>query len=170
MTGAKPDERIRTPMRWDASAPAAGFSTHAPWEPLSGDEAEVNVQAEQGDPGSLWSTYRDLIAVRAAHRALSEGSYVPVAGDSAAVVASIRSWPTETALVIANVSGAPVSPTLGLATGPLCGTPTARIVLGGDEGAASAPGPVVTPSGGFSGYRPLATIPARSVVVIDLVP
>ena len=37
MTGAKPDERIRTPMRWDASAPAAGFSTHAPWEPLSGD-------------------------------------------------------------------------------------------------------------------------------------
>ncbi|HSW27340.1 MAG TPA: alpha-amylase family glycosyl hydrolase, partial [Burkholderiaceae bacterium] len=32
MTGHKPDERIRTPMRWDATEPAAGFSTAAPWQ------------------------------------------------------------------------------------------------------------------------------------------
>ena len=46
----------------------------------------------------------------------------------------------------------------------------ATIVLGADEGAATAPGPAVTPAGGFSGYRPVAEIPARSVVVIVLTP
>ena len=171
MTGAKPDERIRTPMRWDATEPAAGFSAHAPWEALSADDpATTNVEAEAADPGSLWSTYRDLIAFRAGHPAISGGSYVPVESDAAAVVAAVRSSPTETALVIANVSDAPAAPRLTLATGPLCGTPQATIVLGGDEGAATAPAPAVTPTGGFTGYRPLAEIPARSVVVIDLMP
>ncbi|HEX7472766.1 MAG TPA: alpha-amylase family glycosyl hydrolase, partial [Candidatus Limnocylindrales bacterium] len=169
MTGQKPDERIRTPMRWDTSGPAAGFSGHTPWEALSADPAALNVATEAADPGSLWSSYRDLIALRGAHPALSEGAYVPVTSDAAGVVAAIRSAPSETALVVANVSDTPADAGLTLAAGPLCGTPAASVVLGGDEGAATASGPTVTAAGGFSGYRPL-TIPARSVVVIDLAP
>ena len=169
MTGAKPDERIRTPMRWDTSAPAAGFSRHAPWEALSDDPADLNVASESADPASLLSWYRDLIAFRAStHAALSAGAYLPVDSDSGALVASIRATPTDTLLVIANLSDAAVAPSLTLAGGPLCGSARATILLGGDEGATVATAPVVTPSGGFAGYRPLPEIPARSVVVVNL--
>jgi len=158
-------------MRWDATEPAAGFSTHAPWEAMSPDDAATtNVAAEAADPGSLWSAYRDLVALRARHAALSSGTYLPVTSDASAVVAAIRSSAGETALVITNASDKPAAPTLALASGPLCGTPKGEIVLGADEGAATAPGPAVTPAGGFTGYRPVAEIPARSVVIIVLTP
>jgi glycosidase len=169
MTGRKPDERIRTPMRWDASVPAAGFSTNTPWEALSSDPPTTNAMTEAADPASLWSSYRDLIRVRAAHPALSTGSYVAVEGDAAGVFAAIRQARGETALVITNVSATPASPALTLTAGPLCGAPSATIAFGGDAGTTVA-APTVTLTGGLAGYRPLAAIPPRSVVVIDLTP
>ena len=100
MTGRKPDERIRTPMRWDAaSGKAVGFSRATPWEALSADPATVNVADESADPDSLLSHYRDLIRLRAGHPALAVGAFIPVASDVSGVVASLRSSPTETALV-----------------------------------------------------------------------
>ena len=165
MTGAKPDERIRTPMRWDASTPAAGFSTHAPWEALSGDPTALNVATESADPGSLLSHYRDLIRLRAAHPALAAGTWTAVDVDAPGVVAALRTSPTETALVLTNVATTPASaPALALASGPLCGVPTVSLALG--AGAVAAP--TITAAGGFSGYRPVAEIPARSSVVIVL--
>ena len=166
MTGTKPDERIRTPMRWDASAPAAGFSSHAPWETMSEDPASLNVSTESADPGSLLSRYRELIRLRAAHPAIATGSWMPIDVESPGVVGALRRDPTETTLVLTNVSGSASSPTLNLATGPLCGTPNAGVVLG--DGPAAAP--TVTPAGGFTAYRPIATIPAGSSVVIVLRP
>ena len=169
MTGQKPDERIRTPMRWDTTTPAAGFSTHAPWETLSADPASTNVATEAADPGSLLSTYRDLIRLRGAHRALSDGTYADVAADLPGVYAAVRAGAGETALVVTNVSDVTVAPTLTLDKGPLCGTPAATIVFGGAAGAQAA-APIVTPAGGFAAYRPLAAIPPRSVAVIVLAP
>jgi alpha-amylase len=164
MTGAKPDERIRTPMRWDDSSPAAGFSSHVPWEAMSGDPLAMNVATESADPGSLLAHYRELISLRAAHPAISEGTYTPVASDLPAVVAALRSSPTETALVLTNVSGTAATPTLTLPSGPLCGTPTFDVVLG--DGPATPP--IVSTAGGFSGYRPLPSLPPRSSAVIVL--
>ncbi len=164
MNGKKPDERIRTPMRWDASSPSAGFSSHDPWEAMSDDPAALNVATESADPGSLLSRYRGLIRLRAVHPALAVGTYTPVASDQTAVVAALRTSPTETALVLTNVSGSATTPTLGLATGPLCGAPAADVVLGSGVAA----GPVVTTTGGFAGYRPLTGIPPRSTAVIVL--
>ncbi|MEP6639893.1 MAG: alpha-amylase family glycosyl hydrolase, partial [Chloroflexota bacterium] len=164
MTGQKPDERIRTPMRWDATAPAAGFSTHAPWEALSNDPAALNVATETADPGSLLSHYRDLIHLRAAHPALATGTWTDVTTDNAGVVASLRVSPTETAVVLTNVGSTPAAPALDLAAGPLCGGPTATVALG----PASAIAPTVTAAGGFAGWRPVDAIPARSSVVIVL--
>ncbi len=184
MTGQKPDERIRTPMQWDATAPAAGFSAAKPWEPLSDDWQTVNVAAQRDDPTSLWSRYRDLIVLRAAHPALRTGSIVPIRSTADEVVATIRSGPTETLLLVANVSDAPVADyALDLAEGPLCGTPSAQVVLAPETGSGpgasptgSAPGagaavaPLVTQTGGFTGYRPSSTLPPRSVTVIALNP
>jgi alpha-amylase len=166
MTGRKPDERIRTPMRWDASSPSAGFSTGDPWEAMSDDPSTTNVAAQSADPESLLSHYRDLIRLRAAHSALADGTFTPVTSDVPAVVAALRSSPTETALVLTNVSGESATPTLSLAAGPLCGAPTVDLVLG----AGSVVGPAVSAAGGFAGYQPVPAIPARSSVVVVLHP
>jgi len=164
MTGAKPDERIRTPMRWDASTPAAGFSTAAPWEALSGDAPGVNVTSESADPASLWSRYRDLIGLRALHPALATGTWAGITSDLPNVVAALRASPTEVAVTLTNVGAEPASPTLSLETGPLCGAPTTEAILG----APSVAAPTVTPTGGFAGWKPVATIPGRSSVVVVL--
>jgi glycosidase len=164
MTGAKPDERIRTPMRWDASSPAAGFSTHAPWETLSDDPATLNVATESADPGSLLSHYRDLIRLRADHPALATGTWTSIDTDAPGVVAALRSSPTETAIVITNAGTTAAMPTLSLATGPLCGTPMVDEVLGQADIAT----PTITAAGGLDGYRPVETIPPRSSLVIVL--
>lgn len=164
MTGRKPDERIRTPMRWDDSKPAAGFSTHAPWEALSDDPPGVDVASQTGDPESLLARYRELIRLRSAHPAIATGTWTPVTSDAPGVVAALRHGPTETVLVLTNAGTSAAAPTLDLAAGPLCGAPTATVVHG--DGAAIAP--VVSPAGGFSGYRPVASVPNGSTVVIVL--
>jgi glycosidase len=165
MTGQKPDERIRTPMRWDASGPGAGFSTHAPWEELSPDPASVNVADESGDSGSLLSWYRQLIALRSAHEALSTGTYSTVTASDRSVTAELRTAPQESLLVLANLSPSAVSgPSLRLESSVLCGSPSARMVLG--DGVPAAP--ALTSSGGFSDYRPLESLPGSSLSVISL--
>ncbi len=63
---------VRTPMAWDASA-HAGFTTAAPWLPLHPDWHARNVAAQREDPDSMWRLYRDLLALRRAHSALSVG-------------------------------------------------------------------------------------------------
>lgn len=69
MTGAKPDELIRTPMQW-SDAPNAGFSTADPWEPPNDDFRTVNVAAQEDDADSLLSLYRRLVHLRTTHAAL----------------------------------------------------------------------------------------------------
>ena len=78
MTGAKPDEMIRTPMQWSAAA-NAGFTTGTPWELLNPDYARgVNVAAQIEDPISLLSYYRTLIQLRNSHPALQTGGVTPL--------------------------------------------------------------------------------------------
>jgi len=73
---------VRTPMRWDTSAPNAGFCRKgvAPWLPVGGDVERVNVEAQRGDPGSMLSLTRRLISLRRTTPALRFGSYEPAAG------------------------------------------------------------------------------------------
>ena len=61
MQGKKPDENIRRPMQWSADA-NAGFTAGRPWRAPDPDFSSVNVGAETGDPASLSSHYRALIA------------------------------------------------------------------------------------------------------------
>jgi len=171
LTGAKPDERIRTPMRWTSSATTAGFTTGTPWEALSADPAAVNVADESADPASLLSQYRSLIALRAAHPAMNRGSTTVAASSSGAVLATIRQTPDETLLVLANLGTTAVTDeTVSLATGTLCGTPGARLLLGGAGSTTAVAAPQITAAGGLSAYRPLASLPAQSVTVIAFAP
>jgi alpha-glucosidase len=55
-------DSFRNPMQWDGS-PQGGFTTGEPWIPLA-DPAARNVALQRGDPASLLSLYRELIALR----------------------------------------------------------------------------------------------------------
>ena len=165
LTGRKPDERIRTPMRWDASQPAAGFSDAAPWEPLGDDPPGTDVATETADPDSLLATYRDLIRLRSVHQALASGEWIPVEAATPSVVAYLRHVPGESLLVVANVGDAPITaPALSLEVGPLCGSPSARVV----HGTVEATAPVVGAAGGFDAYVPIPNLGPRKGVVIEL--
>jgi alpha-amylase len=166
MTGRKPDERIRTPMHWDATGPYAGFTTGTPWEALDDDPPGTDVATQAGDPGSLLSHYRDLIRLRAAHPALTAGDWVTIDAAASSIVAYLRVDGSETLLVVANVSDEPVADLeLSLDEGPLCGEPRGEALLGRADTAAW---PVVTATGGFEGYRPIEALGPREAIVIFL--
>lgn len=97
----------RTPMQWDA-APYAGFSTAEPWLPIAPDYAQVNVEVESRDAGSLLSFFRRLTALRRATPALSVGRYVMVAvqsPDDTEVLAYLRNHGDQSVLVVLNFTG-----------------------------------------------------------------
>jgi glycosidase len=133
----------RTPMQWDGS-PGAGFGAGEPWLPIHADAAWRNVAAQRGDPGSLLHLYRALVALRAAHPALSRGAQRTLDAP-ADVFAFERHLGGERFLVALNFADAPVAlalgngaPTGGLHTRAGAALPEdlARVELGAAEGVA----------------------------------
>jgi alpha-glucosidase len=61
----------RTPMPWDAS-PHHGFTTGAPWLPPG--PAKPNVADQRDDPGSIFSLYREALAIRRKEPSLHSGA------------------------------------------------------------------------------------------------
>ena len=66
-------DHSRTPMQWSASD-NAGFSSGKPWLPVNPDHGSRNVADQEGDPSSILSWYKSLIALRRSKPALREGS------------------------------------------------------------------------------------------------
>lgn len=98
------DEDKRTPMIWHGSGPGYGFSDASRlWHPTSEPEG-VNVAAQRGQPGSLWTLYRDLIALRHAEPALADGtSAQPTVTDAGrGVTCILRTEGNERVLFVAN--------------------------------------------------------------------
>lgn len=67
----------RAPMLW-SDAPFAGFSSVAPWMPVSADFPHINAARQQQTAGSLWRDYQTLIALRATTEALYAGDGTPL--------------------------------------------------------------------------------------------
>jgi glycosidase len=105
MQGRKPDEDIRLPMQWSQEA-NAGFTTGDPWRDPDPAFEQVNVAGEAGDPDSLLSHYRDLIALRAAHPALRSDGIWLVETDTPALFASLRVENGDMILVLLNLEAA----------------------------------------------------------------
>lgn len=171
MEGVKPDERIRTPMQWTGEAPAAGFSTAQPWQPLAAGWEEVNVADQADDPDSLLATYRRAIALRSSTHALDRGATVVVNGGADPVIGWLRVTADEALLVVVNTSDEPATDYgLSLEEGPLCGVTGAELVAafpdGGDD-ALPAP-PEVTSDGGLEAYRPYGELAPRAGYVLRL--
>ena len=170
LPGDKPDERIRTPMPWTGDGPGAGFTTGTPWEPLEDGWESVNVAAQTGDPDSLLSTYRDLIAVRAASPILQQGGASVVDTGADEVASWLRTSADGTLLAVVNASDEPVSEyALSLDAGPLCGDMVATILAEvGDDGAATAGPLTATADGGLDGWVPFPALPPQSGYLLSV--
>jgi alpha-glucosidase len=129
-------------MQW-SSAPGAGFTTGTPWLPLGIDYADQNVEQQRGDPTSMLSLYRRLIALRRIEPALSVGTYTPAVADGD-LLAYTREAQGKRFLIVLNLGHRPSQFSLQ-ATGPgqiVVATETSReqhrvtdrLLLSGDDG------------------------------------
>jgi alpha-amylase len=166
MSGAKPDELIRTPMQWDDSQ-GAGFTSGKPWEAVNSDFTLVNVAKQTGDNASLLEYYRSLIRLRNEHSALRIGKTYVADSKSNKIVSYLRTSQDETILVIINIDDTPVSGyDLELSLGPLSGQYNATSLLDGSTINALQ----ANKKGGFDAYNPLNELPPYSVTIIQLTP
>jgi len=104
---------VRTPMQW-SSARNAGFSAAGVsklYAPVIDNETfgyrSVNVEAQRGDPASLWNTLRRMIAERKQHPAFGWGTFEWAAfagGDTPAVAAYWRRYQDDRLLIVQNLS------------------------------------------------------------------
>jgi alpha-amylase len=171
LSGDKPDERIRAPLPWTAAGPGFGFTSGSPWEPFGDGAAQANVAAESADPGSLLSTYRDLIHLRAAHPALASSPIVAMDSSDRHVLATLRVGGDERLVVIQNLATeAADGVTLRLASGALCEPLRGRVIYPATLATAEVAAPTVTATGGIRDWVPLPSIQARATVVLEVSP
>jgi alpha-glucosidase len=96
----------RTPMQWDTGA-SAGFTSGKPWLPVPSNAASYNVRTESSEPDSIFSTYKQLLALRKSDAALRDGDYEAVNENDEHVFAFLRKAGDETVIVALNMSAAP---------------------------------------------------------------
>ena len=101
---------VRTPMQWSADR-NAGFSRanrQRLYLPVITDPEyhyeTVNVEAQQGNPHSIYSWTKRLIALRKRHRAFGRGSLELLRPENRKVLAYVRRYESEQILCIANLS------------------------------------------------------------------
>jgi len=103
MKGVKPDEKIRTPMQWNANT-NAGFSSVNPWQAVNNNFSIYNVQSMETDANSLLNYYKNLIQIRNSFPALSVGTYQNVICSDTAVFCFLRIYNNQPYLVLINTA------------------------------------------------------------------
>ena len=88
----------RTPMQWDAG-PNAGFTAGTPWIGAAGNYRTINAAAETGDPDSVYSFYKKLVALRKARPVIQAGHIEFLYRDDPDLLA-YRRWDGESELLI----------------------------------------------------------------------
>jgi len=101
---------VRTPMQWSADR-NAGFSRanrQRLYLPVITDPEyhyeTVNVEAQQGNPHSIYSWTKRLIALRKRHRAFGRGTLELLRPENRKVLAYVREYESEKILCVANLS------------------------------------------------------------------
>lgn len=98
-------DACRAPFPWNGG-PNGGFSRGTPWLPLASGFEGRTAERQRRDPRSVWSFYRDLLALRRASAALRRGSFA-IVGQSRGGLAYVRSLDGEQALVALNLGPGP---------------------------------------------------------------
>jgi len=79
----------RTPMLWDAG-PGYGFTSGKPWIAFGEDADKTNLAAEKSDPGSMYSWYQKLLALRRGRAVWGTGQLRLLEPDTGALLAYVR--------------------------------------------------------------------------------
>ena len=164
MQGKKPDEDIRLPMQWSASA-NAGFTTGTPWRTPDVSYSQVNVAKQNEDPNSLLNLYRTLTKLRSEHPVLRTGSIRILETGNTGVYAIMRSNNSENVLVLINLKGEPVSD-YALSLKEKLFSDTTLTPLSLLETTPVAP---LTINGGtFTDYKPIFKLPTYQAYILQL--
>jgi len=112
---------VRTPMQWSADR-NGGFSRVTParlFNPVIMDPvygyAAINVEGQQGDPSSLLSWMRNMIALRKIFRVFGRGTIEFLDPENRKILAYLRRSPDADILCVANLSRFPQPVALDLA-------------------------------------------------------
>jgi glycosidase len=166
MKGEKPDENIRLPMPWNSDK-NAGFTTGKPWLAGNVDPGGINVAAQNTDPASVLSIYRDLIRLRMSSPALSGGKFYSINTDSPNVIAYLRIAKDDAYLVIANLDMKTIGNYRFSAESiPLKGS----FKLTGELGAEDGKNLDINEEGRFKDFQPYSELAPMSVYIFKLNP
>jgi len=97
-------DQARTPMTWTAANAGHGFTTGAPWIAFGDVPEQTAVDAEDADPQSTLTYYRQLLAFRRGHAVWGTGDLRLVSLDVGAIVAFVREDATEKYFVAVNLT------------------------------------------------------------------
>ena len=100
---SKSRDNSRTPMQWN-NADHGGFSAGEPWIALCDNYREINAEAAQADPESVFYTYQQLIALRKSAPVLTWGDYQDLLPEHPSLWCYRRQWQGQTLVVVANLS------------------------------------------------------------------
>ncbi|MFD2657456.1 glycoside hydrolase family 13 protein [Gracilibacillus thailandensis] len=95
-------DNSRTPMQWNHEI-NAGFSSGTPWLKVNPNYKEINVAAQQGNPGSILQYYKRMIATRKRYDVLVYGSYELELANHDKVYAYTRKLNEHGAFIITNL-------------------------------------------------------------------
>ena len=155
MVGAKPDERLRTPMQWTAGH-AGGFTTGTPWESLQDDSSSITVEAEAADSSSVLAMNRRMIHLRSRIAALGDGALVPLRASHDGVTAYLRRSASSIVLVVANLTSETLEGVTLSAEG--AAVPAGRWAVRSLIDKTSAPRLTVGAGGRFAAYSPVRAL------------
>jgi alpha-glucosidase len=96
----------RTPMPWDAGLPNLGFSEGEPWLPAAAEHRALSVADQEADPESNLAFARQMVALRKASPALTQGE-IEFLDTPDPVLAFVRRWDDEAVACVFNLSPEP---------------------------------------------------------------
>ena len=103
---AKGRDNARTPMQW-TDGPNAGFTTGEPWIRVNPNHRQINARRQTGEPDSVFSYYKRLIALRKNTPVVQNGRYELLCPQDPDVFAYKRDDGKNTLYVVCNFYGRP---------------------------------------------------------------
>ncbi|MDC0707237.1 alpha-glucosidase [Stigmatella sp. ncwal1] len=101
---ARGRDNARTPMHWSGGK-NAGFTEGTPWIALNPNYPDINAEAAEAEPHSVWHHYRDVIALRKALPVVRDGTFTLLDPEHPTVFSYIREDAHTRLLVVGHFHG-----------------------------------------------------------------
>ncbi|MBO1299155.1 MULTISPECIES: glycoside hydrolase family 13 protein [unclassified Enterococcus] len=101
-------DNSRTPMQWNEES-YAGFSTVDPWLIVNPNHQTINVAEQTNDPQSIFSFYKEMIAIRRENKGLIYGSFNEYLTEDEQLFVYERVLDEEQYLIMVNLTDEPAT-------------------------------------------------------------